>query len=145
LIYLLAAAAILVFVFWGSRGRRLRRYAGWRGAAGLSGIGALAAGAFLVVRGEGIAGLLLGGVGLWLALAARWPRPAGGRAPNAESMSLDEARSILGVAPGASDTEIRDAYTRLMRRAHPDQGGTSGLASQVNAARDRLGRAEGRP
>jgi hypothetical protein len=25
-----------------------------------------------------------------------------------------------------------------MLRAHPDQGGTSGLAAQLNAARDRL-------
>ena len=140
MIYLLAAAAILVFVIWGLGGRRLRRYAGWRGATGLGGIGALAAGAFLVVRGEAIAGLVLGGAGLWLALAARSPRPWRAGPPNGEAMSLEQARSILGVAPGASDAEIRDAYTRLMRRAHPDQGGTSGLAAQVNAARDRLGR-----
>jgi curved DNA-binding protein CbpA len=55
-------------------------------------------------------------------------------------MSLDEARAILGVGPTATAPEIRAAYTRLMRRAHPDQGGTSGLAAQVNAARDRLSR-----
>ena len=30
------------------------------------------------------------------------------------------------------------AYNRLMRMAHPDKGGTSGLAAQLNAARDRL-------
>jgi hypothetical protein len=27
---------------------------------------------------------------------------------------------------------------RLMRSVHPDKGGTSGLAAQLNAARDRL-------
>ncbi len=53
-------------------------------------------------------------------------------------MSLAQARSILGVGPAATAADIRAAYKRLMRRAHPDLGGTSGLAAQLNAARDRL-------
>jgi curved DNA-binding protein CbpA len=53
-------------------------------------------------------------------------------------MTLAEARSILGVDAEATDEEVKAAYTRLMRLAHPDKGGTSGLASQLNAARDRL-------
>jgi curved DNA-binding protein CbpA len=53
-------------------------------------------------------------------------------------MSLDEARSILGVGADATREEIQAAYSRLMRLAHPDKGGTSGLAAQLNAARDRL-------
>jgi len=48
-------------------------------------------------------------------------------------MSLDDARRILGVGPDASKQEIQAAYTRLMRLAHPDKGGTVGLASQLNA------------
>jgi hypothetical protein len=139
LIYLLAAAAILAFFVWGSAGRRLSRYASWRGASGVSAIGALAAGAVLIVRGDWIIGVGLGLVGAWLALAARWPRLSN-RAPAAEAMSLDEARAILGVGPGANAAEINEAYRRQMRRVHPDQGGTSGLAARVNAARDRLGR-----
>jgi curved DNA-binding protein CbpA len=54
------------------------------------------------------------------------------------SMSLEQARSILGVGPEADREDIEAAYRNLMRRAHPDQGGSSGLAAQVNAARDRL-------
>jgi hypothetical protein len=140
LIYLLAAAAILAFVIWGSNGRRLGRYANWRSVSGLCAIGALAGAGLLVVRGALIAGLAIGAVGVWLAIAARWPRPAAVETPNAEPMSVDEARAILGVGPAATAADIREAYTRLMRRAHPDHGGTSGLAAQVNAARDRLSR-----
>ena len=45
---------------------------------------------------------------------------------------------MLGVGPAASVQEIQAAYARLMHRAHPDQGGTTGLATQLNIARDRL-------
>jgi curved DNA-binding protein CbpA len=53
-------------------------------------------------------------------------------------MSTADARSILGVEPQATTAEIKAAYTRLMQRAHPDKGGSAGLAAQLNAARDRL-------
>jgi curved DNA-binding protein CbpA len=42
------------------------------------------------------------------------------------------------VGPDASKAEIQAAYSRLIRLAHPDKGGTAGLAAQLNAARDRL-------
>jgi curved DNA-binding protein CbpA len=42
------------------------------------------------------------------------------------------------VAPDASLSEVKAAYTRLIQMAHPDKGGTEGLAAQLNAARDRL-------
>lgn len=54
------------------------------------------------------------------------------------AMPLAEARALLGVGEGASAREINDAWRRLMARAHPDQGGTEGLAAQLNAARDSL-------
>jgi curved DNA-binding protein CbpA len=45
---------------------------------------------------------------------------------------------LLGVTAAATPQEINAAWKRLMGRAHPDQGGTEGLASRLNAARDRL-------
>jgi DnaJ-class molecular chaperone len=53
-------------------------------------------------------------------------------------MSLAQARSILGVTDSATPAEIEAAYRQQIRHAHPDRGGTSGLAAQLNAARDRL-------
>ena len=59
-------------------------------------------------------------------------------------ISEADARAVLGVRPGATEAEIRTAWKKAMGRAHPDQGGTEGLATRVNAARDRLLRKTGR-
>jgi hypothetical protein len=77
-------------------------------------------------------------IGAWSATTAR-QRPSVRKAVKTEGgPSLTEARSILGVGPQASKAEIQAAYSRLIRLAHPDKGGTAGLAAQLNAARDRL-------
>jgi hypothetical protein len=72
-----------------------------------------------------------------LAGAARSSASASRRGSE-DGMSLAEARSILGVGDDAGSSEIVAAYRRLMQRAHPDHGGSTGLAAQLNAARDRL-------
>jgi hypothetical protein len=56
----------------------------------------------------------------------------------AKAISEAHARSLLGVGEAAGRAEIEAAYRRLMQRAHPDRGGTPGLAAQLNLARDRL-------
>jgi hypothetical protein len=62
----------------------------------------------------------------------------GGAGPRSGAMSRDEAYAVLGVRPGASEQEIRDAHRRLMRGAHPDAGGSDWLAARINQARDIL-------
>lgn len=135
--YLLVAGVILALVLWGSGARRWLRRAQWRIASGALSLGVFAAAAFVTARGGWEKGLLLAVIGLMLALSSRWPRGAPGR-PADGAMSLEAARAMLGVGPQASAAEIQAAYARLMRRAHPDQGGTTGLATQLNLARDRL-------
>src|SRR5512142_2645814 len=46
---------------------------------------------------------------------------------------------VLGVPTTASATEVKAAYRRAVRRAHPDAGGSAELFRQVEAAYDVLG------
>ncbi len=138
MIYLLLGVAVLALVAWGGR-RPLVKGDGWRVGAGVAALAAFAAAAYTTLRGSWGTGIVLVVVGLWSASEAR-RRALIRKAPppSVSGISLSEARSILGVGPDATVEEIRAAHTRLIRLAHPDKGGTAGLAAQLNAARDRL-------
>jgi hypothetical protein len=76
---------------------------------------------------------------------AGW-RPAGDdradagerRARPSSRMSEDEAYEVLGLRRGASRDEIVRAHRAVMKKWHPDQGGTADLAARANEAKEVL-------
>ena len=88
-----------------------RRFPGWRAAEQDQGHAG---------RGKGAAG-------------------AGGRTGGRSgAMSEEEAYKLLGLAHGASREEVARAHRTVMKKAHPDHGGSTDLAARVNEAKDVL-------
>jgi hypothetical protein len=134
--YLALGLVALALFIAATGGKPVLKRREWRVLSAAMAVAAFTAAAFVGVRGKWGAAIVLVVVGLGLAASARKTSPRA--ASSASRMSVEEARRILGVGPDATLEEIQAAYTRLMRRAHPDTGGSAGLAAQLNAARDRL-------
>lgn len=131
----LAAIAVWALVRLGRQTERPRR-GHWRVTATLLSAALLAGGVLAASRGAWLPAAGLLGAALWMVLASRIRAVIAPR----EDMTAADARSLLGLGDEATPAEIQAAWRRLMARAHPDQGGTEGLAARLNAARDRLQR-----
>ena len=136
MLWLALGAGLLAFFVWlGRTSSKGNTDGGWRVATGVVALAGLIAAAVFAVRGAWSPALVLalGSVTAAL-LSRRIARPK----PPAIEMSEEQARALLGVSADADDEAIQNAYVHLMRRVHPDTGGATGLAAQLNAARDRL-------
>jgi DnaJ homolog subfamily C member 19 len=113
----------------------------------IAALGGLSLALLLILTGKG--GAAIGALAMfgpllyqkWQAAQRSSGRPTSGGGPARQPtgpMTRDEAYEVLGLHPGASETDIRDAHRRLMRGAHPDHGGSDWLAARINQARDIL-------
>jgi hypothetical protein len=136
-------AAVVVYALIASKdagaGPDLSKLSGWiiRGVAG--------AALLWVAFRFGPVGFVIAGLGLsvWLARQAIGRRSSDsaqhGDAPRAPpTMNREEALRVLGLSEGVSREEIQSAHRNLIKKLHPDQGGSGFLAQQVNEAKDVL-------
>jgi DnaJ domain len=157
---LLIGVAVLVFLYWtGQRtGRINANRQRW------TAILALLVAALLLVRGNLGLAVVTGSFGFYAMaqVSPYWRRlfaadadgeaPAGrqhaqgdpgpGRGfagpPGSTKMTEQQAYQVLGIEPGANAQDITRAHRTLMKKFHPDQGGTTYLAARVNEAKDVL-------
>lgn len=135
---LLLAALGLYFAYKGGHLRKLP----WEDVLsivwGLVGLRVMATGQML------IGGLIVAtsGVALWRRRgsqrAAPKVEPTKPSPPPSGQLSPSDARDILNIPESAGRAEIIAAHRALIAKLHPDRGGSSTLAAQVNEARDIL-------
>lgn len=73
---------------------------------------------------------------LWSYLRAKAGSPPKEVSDN--KMTREEALKILELSGSPTEEEIKSAHHRLMKRIHPDQGGSGYFAAKLNQAKDVL-------
>lgn len=143
----LAALAAMLLLAWALSRARTDQLA--QGSRLILGAGALILGGLLTLRGLGVVGAPLAAAGIGLLTMLRRKAGRGGDGPEADTqrsqrprgrpaMSEREAREILGVSADADRDAVKAAYREMMKRVHPDAGGSNALAAQVRAAYETL-------
>ncbi len=144
----IALAAFLLVAYVGRLARLGRlKPAPWirqfRAVRSVISLALLIAGVTMIVRGVWPLGLGLVILSFLMGGSVRFSASfrAGPRMPEtAASFSAEEIRAYqtLGLTIGSDRKAVKEAWKRLMKDAHPDQGGDVSRAAALNAARDVL-------
>ena len=69
-----------------------------------------------------------------------WQTTFEGHTAAFDDTKMDESKAyeILGLPSGATRDRVIDAHRKLMQKFHPDRGGPTHLAAQINLAKDYL-------
>lgn len=141
---LLGFAALVILVLVSRAFARMETAEAARWSRITLGLAAAIFGGLLTLRGLAILGAPLATFGIGMMAVGAGFRPKPGRngqqttTPTTQAISREEALDILGLEGNPSNEEIRTAYRTLMKRVHPDSGGTDGLSRRLTEARDVL-------
>ncbi|QNL18920.1 DnaJ domain-containing protein [Hyphobacterium sp. CCMP332] len=141
---LLGFAALVILVLVSRAFARMETAEAARWSRITLGLAAAIFGGLLTLRGLAILGAPLATFGIGMMAVGAGFRPKPGRngqqttTPTIQAISREEALDILGLEGNPSNEEIRTAYRTLMKRVHPDSGGTDGLSRRLTEARDVL-------
>lgn len=75
---------------------------------------------------------------LWSYLRSKVGDPKASQKTAVEAMTRKEALEILELSGHPAIEEIKAAHHRLMKKIHPDQGGSGYFAAKLNQAKDLL-------
>jgi hypothetical protein len=145
----LVVGAIAVFLFLAWVGRQVRTgrfktgpwFRQFRAVRGVAGFILMAVGIAQISRGIWAIGLVFCVLSLIVSSSVRFATPFRPAQPQpVSSFTPEEVRAYqtLGLPVGADRRAVKEAWKRLMKEAHPDQGGDVKRASALNAARDLL-------
>jgi len=150
--WLIVPAAVFLLLVWVGRQVRLGKWKSgpwfrqFRAVRSILGLLFLAAGSMMMVRGLWLAGAACIAVALALSGSVRISGTLNRQEPQtAATYTAEEIRAYrtLGLGIGADKKAVREAWKKLMKEAHPDQGGDPARAQALNAARDVLLRRRG--
>ena len=134
MLWLVLAVALLYFGFSAGRAPSKQGRLAWIGA--VAALVSVMLAARFGPRFLAVAAPVLGGLAWsWLRAKATTSAPPFEAPASRRTMTREEALRVLGLREGATRDAIIDAHRSLIKKVHPDHGGSDLLAQQVNEAK----------
>jgi hypothetical protein len=98
------------------------------------------AGVVMTMRGEFLSGIIIAAIGLFWFQGSSIRKEDDNKyiAKMPTNADIEQARALLDTPPNANANQIRARYRHLISKVHPDRGGATDRAAELNRARDLL-------